>query len=397
MSKLLSYIVDYADYSKPMVVNNSFPLKNGFTNSVGERRNSDYLLVSSWNDTIGQSDVKLVRIADGQIIYRWTPDIRHINSVFNPITLYGLQKKQQPNETRIIHPFLGADGSLIFNIHTGGIVKIDRFSKFVWIKTIPCHHSIEPDEEGNIWVCSYNSSNVNAMKYQIMDDVIKKISSEDGRVLYEKSIFEILTENGYPRGIFYIYGENSLVSSFLDITHLNDVQPVLGDSKYWKKGDLFICLRHQNLVMLYRPSTNKILWQKNGPWVRQHDVVVLDSTKIGVFGNDAIDAIFESGNGPFLDGHNTEYVYDFSTDETSTPYHDFFETSKIGTYTEGRGRILPNGDIFVEETNLGRLIYGNRDKQLWSYIEKTGDNKVSIFNWCRYITQSEFAQLQFLK
>lgn len=397
MSKLLSYMVDFADFSKPMLVGSPSLLKDGFNPSEGDKSSKDYLLISSWNDSIGQCDVKLVRIADQKVIYRWKPDIKQLNSVFNPLILYGLQKRQQPNDTRIIHPCLDKDGSLVFNTHVGGIAKVDRYSRYSWISTVPVHHSIEPDGEGNLWVCSYNSSNANSKKYQIMDDAIKKVSSADGKVLFEKSVFEILTENGYPRGVLFIYEENSLVSSFLDITHLNDIQPVYTDSKYWKKGDLFLSLRHQNLVMLYRPSTNKILWLKNGPWVRQHDVVLVDSAKIGVFGNDVIDAVFETENGRFLDGHNNEHIFDFATGETSAPYHDFFESSQIATWTEGRCRILPNGEIFVEESNQGRLIYGNHKKQLWSYIGKTGENKASVLNWCRYITQSEFDKLLFLK
>ena len=45
-----------------------------------------------------------------------------------------------------------------------------------------------------------------------------------------------------------------------DGLHLNDIQPALTDSPYWKKGDLFLSLRHKSLILLYRPSTGKIIW-----------------------------------------------------------------------------------------------------------------------------------------
>ena len=49
-----------------------------------------------------------------------------------------------------------------------------------------------------------------------------------------------------------------------DPIHLNDIQPVDFDGEYWKKGDVFLSLRHQSMVLLYRPSTNKIIWKGTG-------------------------------------------------------------------------------------------------------------------------------------
>ena len=44
-----------------------------------------------------------------------------------------------------------------------------------------------------------------------------------------------------------------------DPLHLNDIEPVLYDGNYMKKGDLLLSVRNISLIILYRPSNNKIL------------------------------------------------------------------------------------------------------------------------------------------
>ena len=57
------------------------------------------------------------------------------------------------------------------------------------------------------------------------------------------------------------------------------------DGPYWRKGDLFLSLRSPSTVMLYRPATNKVIWRKDGPWSKQHDVDILDDHRISIFNN----------------------------------------------------------------------------------------------------------------
>ena len=47
-----------------------------------------------------------------------------------------------------------------------------------------------------------------------------------------------------------------------DPIHINDIEPVKFGGKYWKEGDVFLSLGHQSMIMLYRPSTNKVIWYK---------------------------------------------------------------------------------------------------------------------------------------
>ena len=353
----------------------------------------DYLLVSCWDDAIDQFIVKLVRICDGKELYKWTPDILLLNKQWNTNSTGYLNIRRIKNSTRLLHPLLLNDGSLI--IGGDGLFKLDINSKIVW-STQNQHHSIERGDDGNFWICGYDSISETSQKYKILDDVIQKVSSVDGEILFEKSVFSILMENEYNRGILFLYSRFGATSAYLDCLHLNDVQPVLSDSRYCKKGDLFISLRNHNLVFLYRPLTNRIIWSQTGPWLRQHDVDVIDSSRIGVFGNNVIDYTSMNKMNKLVDGHNNQYIYDFSTNESSTPYDSFFKSANISTISGGQSRVLNNGDIFIEDDDHGKLLYGTYNEETWSYIQRIDNNRISSLHWCRYITEEEFNQFTFL-
>ena len=65
------------------------------------------------------------------------------------------------------------------------------------------------------------------------------------------------------------------------------------------------------MILLYRPSTNKIIWKKTGPFFHQHDVNILDNHRISVFNNNSKDFVDDN----IVDGHNEVIIYDFKTDE----------------------------------------------------------------------------------
>ena len=65
------------------------------------------------------------------------------------------------------------------------------------------------------------------------------------------------------------------------------------------------------MIILYRPSTNKIIWKGTGPFFDQHDVNILDDHRISVFNNNV--KIFESGRE--VDGSNEVIIYNFETNQ----------------------------------------------------------------------------------
>ena len=71
--------------------------------------------------------------------------------------------------------------------------------------------------------------------------------------MYNKSVTEILFEHNLEN---MIIGKLNTFSN--DPIHLNDIEPVFKDGPFWKKGDVFLSLRHQSIIILFRPNTNKM-------------------------------------------------------------------------------------------------------------------------------------------
>ena len=134
------------------------------------------------------------------------------------------------------------------------------------------HHSLEQDHEGNFWVPTsvypylVDKKFVGSERNVYSDDAITKVSP-NGEILFQKSVTNIFIENNLG---FLIFPITAFYTT--DPIHLNDIQPVLTDSLYWKRGDLFLSLRNQSMIVLYRPSTNKIIWKGTNSIIQQHDV-----------------------------------------------------------------------------------------------------------------------------
>ncbi|MDB5123345.1 MAG: hypothetical protein JWP94_1474 [Mucilaginibacter sp.] len=371
--------------ANPLINRDHYPLINGFK-MAGRYVDSNYLLLPAYDKKEGQSIIKLMRIYDQKTIYQWKPNVDELKKLPNVENQFGIDFGRKG--IFFIHPLLSSDGSVVF--HQGNLlVKIDKNSNIIWAVDESFHHSLEYDADGNIWSPSVISPTKTSPAFlnEIQNDAITKISP-GGKVLFQKSIAVLLVENGY-KGL--ILGAGLYEK---DLIHLNDIQPALTSGRYWQKGDLLMSIRNKSTVCIYRPSTNKIVWLKTGPWLNQHDVDFIDSTRIGIFGNDLVRT--EQGY-HLLDEHNEEYVYDLKTDKTTTPYTAFLKKAKVSTYFEGRSDILSNGDLFVEESNNNRLLRGTKTNILWQYVDRIDQHSSAVITWSRFITKEELKKLAFLQ
>ena len=345
-----------------------------------------YLLLSRYDGNVEQSVVELVNLRSFAIKKRWNPDLDQMNALVDTSRpeFEFLERDSNDKRGRILHPFLTEDGGLIFS-YTGPVRKIDQNSQLVWQNQEDfSHHSIEQDHEGNFWVNTHmlpdgmDEKYVSPGPHSFRDDAIAKVSP-DGKILFHKSVGKLLVENNMGYLLFRLGG------LYGDPLHINDIEPVLTDSQYWKRGDVFLSLWFESMVILYRPQTNKIIWKGMWNTAGIHDVDILDDHRISVFHNNIIAGQFVNTVGS-VNGANEVVIYDFETDAYSKYFDELLKDNEVRTPQEGRSQVLDNGDLFIEETDAGRILYFNNDKSLqWQYVNRADNGKIYLGNWSRIL------------
>jgi len=350
-----------------------------------------YLLLSRYDGDLREGVIELVNLRSFETLHTWNPDIDLFNDLVEQVDEFEHLKSNRKNSRqRLVHPKLTKDGGIIFGQFLP-LTKINSCSDLIFQNTKDkFHHSIETDIDGNIWVPSQkfpqslpstkvgrDTGREGGTRNGFNDDAIVKLSPE-GEVLYEKSVSQIFIDNGLEYLLFSV-GDKSFN---LDPIHLNDIQPVNFDGEFWKKGDVFLSLRNQSMILLYRPLTNEILWKGVGPFFYQHDVDILDENRISIFNNNAKNFV----DSLTVDGNNEVVIYDFKTNKYSKYLNKSLIENDVRTKSQGRSEILPNGDLYIEETNFGRTLYFNSDGSLrWTHVNRADNENIYSVGWSRIL------------
>ena len=267
------------------------------------------------------------------------------------------------------------DGSLIAHSNYAPLFRLDICSNILWMnQEEKFRHKITLDDEGNIWTATEMYPYSKTVKRYIKDyglfsdDAITKLDVE-GNILFSKSVLEILSENDLADENF-INKKNPI--------YINDVEPTLTNSEYWKKGDLFISAKGLSAIIHYRPSTNKVINYIIGPFFLQHDVNILSIYELSIFNNNNT-----------LDDRakfSEVLIYDFRNDSFKKKFNNQLIKNNFKTKTSGISRILSDGSLYVEEQREGRIIYfdkfGNKE---WEFINVDKHGDVYPINWSRVI------------
>ena len=363
------------------------PLKNRFNDETGWRFADGkpgtglpgYWLLSRHIAAERRMVTEMVRLSDGQVVHTWAPDADTLLATAGPAKRAGSTANWTNAKFRIFHPFLMENGDLILKDGGTPLLRVDACANPVWmLQDTLFHHSTESDGKGGFWIPSIIApSKIPFVAETFLDDGLAHVSA-DGKLLEQISASEILMRHDMQSIVFPPFVQND------DPLHLNDIQPVLTDGPYWKAGDLFLSLRHPSIVMLYRPATDQIIWMKQGPWMAQHDVDILDDHRIAIFDN----RTFYRASYGRPDGTSDIVVYDFSTDTVTHPYQAALEREKVAALFEGLYTILPGGDYIVEDQNTGRLlIFAADGKKLGQFINRNPDGQVYQIGWGRFVDQ----------
>lgn len=361
--------------------------KKRFVQFIENKRNA-LLVLPRYDHSLFRSVIEIVDLNNFEIIHTYMHDIDEMNDkVTNTKEFPRLKIDKAPIRFFYQNPLLLEDGSLISILGPahGPVFKIDFCSNFEWINDENrFHHSQMLDHEENIWVGGQmNPKSQHVRKYSIEefeDDSIIKIN-KDGEILFNKSVTEILIENDIKD---YNFALLSSLSKETDPVHLNDIEPAFSDTKYWKKGDLFISIRHQSAIIHYRPSINKVINYISGPFAQQHDADIISDKEISIFNN----------NNFFVNNEYSEVlIYNFETNTFRKLFNDQLQNENIKTYTEGLSHIFKDGSLLIEEHNHGRIILFNKyGKKEWEFVNKDRNGDIGLPSWSRVIEDETFIE-----
>ncbi len=338
-----------------------------------------YLLLSRFDGNRENHVVELVDLSNFETIHEWVPDAATLLADVE-LDARRISRSDLTNDRyRIIHPLLMENGDLIIKDHQAPLMRVNSCTQRVWFRDEDLyHHSSAIGPDGTIWVSSHLAPiQVEGVSGTYWDNSLVNIDV-DGNEISTKSFTQALLDNGYRHRLFNpnFYHHDAI--------HINDIEPVPSDGPHWKLGDVFVSMRHISAVALYRPSTNKIIWYREGPWSGQHDVDIVDDHTIAVFNNNAYDV----GKGARVIGTNEIVYYDFETDQISIPNLAAFEREDVRTMSEGLFDLMPGGNMMVEEENFGRiLIMGEDGTKHAQYINGADDGNVYRLGWSRFIPQ----------
>ena len=330
------------------------------------------LILPRYDHAKSKPVVEIIDLKNFKVIHTYVHDISRM-------------RKNKSMKLEYYHPLVMEDGSLISEGTNTPLFKIDLHSNLEWINDeVVFHHSKTLDYDNNILIPGRQKPYSKYVKrYQhpindFRDDAIFKINS-DGKILYKKSVIEILVENNIVSKSFIDQLKNNP-----DITHLNCIEPALFDSEYWQKGDLFLSLKHLSAIILYRPSTNKVINYITGPFAQQHDVDIISEKEISFFNN----------NNFIINNETSEVlIYNFETKKFKKKFNEQLKQENFKTFSSGMSQILSDGSLMVEEENHGRIIlFNNKGDKEWEFVNKDENDNIGQISWSRIIENPTFVK-----
>lgn len=340
----------------------------------------DVNVLISYADANWKRTIAIKNLRTGEELKTW-----HIDRLANP-------------HNRIMHSLMLPDSSIIYSLNgVTGLIKIDKNSERLWKQdTIAHHHAINMGANGTFWANTYSKDNgehiyygakfsIDGREFPFIDNTITQFDAETGRILYHKSVTEILVENDLTHLLIKSDSPG-------DPLHINDVQPVLTDSDHMKVGDVFISSRTSSWIMHYRPSTGEVIELIEGPFMSQHDVDIESDSTIIFFNNGG-----QTLKGERPDQHrlaNDLIVVDEQFSGIQRYYlqtgvferieQEVFEENQIFSFTESLVDELPNGGYFIEEQNSSVLWVVKDGEVLYKNIlESQHEGHHHLANWGR--------------
>jgi len=271
------------------------------------------------------------------------------------------------------------DGDVVFNFETKALIRLDKDGRVVWRQPHFTHHSLEIDPDGFLWAplkrrhAKASDPRFPDFKPAYDEAVVARINPDDGRIVEEISLYEILIENNL-RSLLYLPRGDPSNRPTGDIVHLNDVEVFYGSDEpgIFQPGDVMVSMRNISTILVFDPVTRIIRhhWIGSG-FINQHDPDFIDSNRISIFDNNPIGGYSDTQQSRILIADargGVPEVWYAGTESGSKP----FFTDRMGKHQR-----LKNGHVLVTDTAGGRGFELDQNGTIiWEYFNQTGNRRL---------------------
>ncbi|MDA0782166.1 MAG: arylsulfotransferase family protein [Rickettsiales bacterium] len=258
----------------------------------------------------------------------------------------------------------------------GIIVRLDKDSNIKWQLLDLFHHESELNDEGFLIATSSKLRDTFPLvdrtdknKIQFIDMIVNIIDIDKGLVLSSHSVTDAYFNSHYQNMLTTSYANKghmlNRIKNGLDYyngLHLNDV--VYVEERHAQKwpllnvGDILLSHRDISTISVLRPSEDKIIYARRGPWRSQHHIKLTDDAKITMFDNEGSVAIYDDKENKKSQVINTSRVmeYDPQTDKSRIIYSGNLKSATRGSYT-----IFDDGSLTVTSREQSTILQVDSD------------------------------------
>lgn len=254
----------------------------------------------------------------------------------------------------------------------------------IWLKQVPIHHEIyESLDKNYIYTMTKEVQSYNGREVEF--DVILKFD-KDGNLIESFSLWDNLEEFQkwhnkleLDNPINTILPENhkkenrSIWGGYYDYYHLNSFSEVPKNSKEglhpaFNEGNWILSFRHGSMVFIIDKDSKEVLWrgiynQIDGNIEGQH------AAQMDINGNILL----------FDNGRYREKSRILEINPIDLSSRVLYEDDSFFTGSQGYVQFLDNGDMFITQSELGRIFEVNNEGNIiWEYLKPVNGNRTQV-------------------
>jgi len=181
------------------------------------------------------------------------------------------------------------DGGILALSTDEGLTRLSATGEVQWQVELAAHHELSPANDGSFLTATHRV--IDYLGRRVRFDAIERVSS-DGQVTQVLDLFDLRAELialGQPSPLDK--ETTSEPEAVYDRFHLNSVQ-ILPESdlgqrdKRFAAGNLLLCLRNADLILIINPISKRVLWHLESPSLdRPHGARLNQAGQLSIFDN----------------------------------------------------------------------------------------------------------------